>query len=484
MNTKVTTLRIGWAQADLTPAKPVAIIGQFFSRISEGVENALTATALVMESSQDHAVFVSCDLVGISQELQDAVRARLSDGVQGLDPHKVILHATHTHAAPEAELPKFGWSWTQTTLDLALPVTPAQQYIAFAAERIANIVTQAWNSRSPGQISFGLGHAVVGRNRRWVNTAGVAQMYGNTDTPEFSHIEGYEDHTVGVLAARDEQGQLTGLVVNVPCTSQVKSRQFQISADYWHETRQELRRRLGQNVFVLAQCSAAGDQSPRPIYEKRTEDRMLALAGRTECQEIAQRIADAVDRVLATLADHPDTTVPLRHHVEQMQLPLHQITQQQLQQAKQEIEIWRKRYESEAKKLQADPSLRDLPRWYVDISEARTRMHWLQDVIERYQQQKDRTSLPYEVHILRLGDIAIATNPLEYYLDFGIFIKARSPAAQTFLVQLAGSGGYVPTMRSVQGGGYGSVPASYILGPEGGRLLAENTIERMHKLWA
>ena len=54
---------------------------------------------------------------------------------------------------------------------------------------------------------------------------------------------------------------------------------------------------------------------------------------------------------------------------------------------------------------------------------------------------------------------------------------------QTFLVQLAGSGTYVPSRRSQAGGGYGSVPASNPVGAEGGRLLAERTIEVIRELW-
>jgi hypothetical protein len=101
----VAALRIGWSQVDLTPQEPVLITGQFHARVSEGVHDPITATALALESlvadrPTDHAVIVSCDLVCIPDPLRDAVRARLS-GVAGLDPRKVLLHATHTHTGPE-----------------------------------------------------------------------------------------------------------------------------------------------------------------------------------------------------------------------------------------------------------------------------------------------------------------------------------------------------------------------------------------------
>ena len=70
-------LKIGWVQADITPSEPTMIAGQFYVRIAEGVLDPITATALVLDEGGTHVVFVSCDLVAISDELRAAVAARL-----------------------------------------------------------------------------------------------------------------------------------------------------------------------------------------------------------------------------------------------------------------------------------------------------------------------------------------------------------------------------------------------------------------------
>src|SRR5690606_11503413 len=158
------------------------------------------------------------------------------------------------------------------------------------ADRIAQTIVQAWNTRSPGGISFGQEYAAVGFNRRWVDASGKATMYGvdaqqrqreaakqsgsdasyyqidSANAEELRHIEGYEDHLVQIVAAYDRQRSLTGLVVNVPCPSQESEDEFALSADWWHETRMELRRRFGERLFILPQCSAAGDLSPHLLY--------------------------------------------------------------------------------------------------------------------------------------------------------------------------------------------------------------------------
>ena len=41
-------IQIGWAQTDITPDRPVYVIGQLYSRISSYVHDPLTATCLVL----------------------------------------------------------------------------------------------------------------------------------------------------------------------------------------------------------------------------------------------------------------------------------------------------------------------------------------------------------------------------------------------------------------------------------------------------
>ena len=86
-------------------------------------------------------------------------------------------------------------------------------------------------------------------------------------------------------------------------------------------------------------------------------------------------------------------------------------------------------------------------------------------------------------YIVRLGDVAIATNPFELYTQYGIQMKARSKALQTFLIQLAGPGSYLPTEPAVRGGGYSAIAESNEVGPEGGQVLSDRTVEVLNAMW-
>jgi hypothetical protein len=52
------------------------------------------------------------------------------------------------------------------------------------------------------------------------------------------------------------------------------------------------------------------------------------------------------------------------------------------------------------------------------------------------------------------------------------------------VIQLTcGSSGYLPTERAVKGGSYSAIVASNLVGPEGGQVLVERSVELINSLW-
>jgi hypothetical protein len=104
--------------------------------------------------------------------------------------------------------------------------------------------------------------------------------------------------------------------------------------------------------------------------------------------------------------------------------------------------------------------------------------------VDRYEFQDKQSTCETEIHTLRLGDIAIATNPFELFVDYGLRMKARSPAEQTFVVQLAcDSLCYLPTERGVASGHFSAEIMSNIVGPQGGQILVDRTVESLKGMW-
>jgi hypothetical protein len=105
--------------------------------------------------------------------------------------------------------------------------------------------------------------------------------------------------------------------------------------------------------------------------------------------------------------------------------------------------------------------------------------------MSRYHEQQDKELINIEVHVMRLGNIAIATNPFELFVDFGNLIRARSKAEQTFLSQLTcGSYGYLPTKHAEEGGHYSAFVGSGTVGHEGGEMYVRKVLTVIDELFA
>jgi len=286
-------------------------------RITSEVKDPVTATALAISSGDDPAdsvIFVSCDTVGIPAYIMDETRKKIAEINNGFPVNNLVLNATHTHTAPDARPGIYSYELLskEESKDLISP----EAYREFLIQKIAQVALESWNNRKEGSLTWGIGFAVVGHNRRAVylknfaerpdfqETPGQkietnAKMYGETNDPWFSHIEGYEDHAVQFLFTFDRDQKLTGSVVNLACPSQETESLSQISADFWHDIRVALRQKYGRGLYVLPQCAAAGDQSPHLLLNKKARERQLKLKGIDARQEIASRVSAAFDETLS-----------------------------------------------------------------------------------------------------------------------------------------------------------------------------------------
>lgn len=459
-------LLVGTATVEITPTPPIGLIGSFSLRVAKRVETPLTANVVALESRDgdktlDVAVMVACDLCVIRDEmLLRMVREEVSKRIPGLDTDKIFLNATHTHTVPFTEPGAY-----------LVPeeVTSAAEYRAFFVQQVAKAIDQAWNGRAPGSVTWGLGHAVVAYGRRALYADGSARMYAATDVPEFRGIEGYEDHAVSTLFFWNEADKLIAVCIHVPAPAQAVEGRLAVNADFWYPVYESLRQRHGDELCVLAWCGAAGDQSPRPMFNQAAEARMMRLRGLDSLGELARRIVQAVNDTYEVVKDQRRSEVPLVHHVETIQLPRRRVSEAEYEAAK-------------AARQQAADAIAKDPRAADHLYR---RMNWQGRVVERYEAQKDDPQPTYamELHVLRLGDVAICTNSFELFTEYGVRIQSRSKALQTFVIQLAGYGTYVPTDQAVRAGGYGTEIMVSIVGPEGGRFLVDKTIEVIESLW-
>ncbi len=458
-------LHIGWSRIDITPPKKTLLLGQFHARLADTTISPLTATALAVETraqddSLEQAIFLSCDLA--AESFKSDLLSKLANRCVGFDINKLTINATHTHNAPP--LRSGTYEEPEDDPDFMTP----DEYRSFLVDRLADVVEAAWEDRQPGAISRGFAYAVVGRCRRAVYRDGSAQMYGATDREDFLGIEACDDHAVNMLFIQDASGALTGILINLACPSQCDERKEEFSADFWHDVRVGLRDRYGPGVHLLPQCAPAGDASPHLLLDQREEKDLRDRVYADDKEIIAQRIMTAVTEGQA-LSSSPAREVEFRHIVRTLHLPRLRVTPEE--------------YELEKRiPTMSEEELKRQPWGFNRI--------WpfgpVSDLVSRYENQDENPTHQVECHIIRLGDVVFATNPFELFMDYGARIRARSKAPQTFLVQLAdgsGNGCYLPTQRALDGGHYSAIIKSNWVGPEGGKMLVEETLASINELF-
>lgn len=492
------TVKIGWAKRDVSTTEPVNINGQMYLRISEGIFDPITVTALVLDggSADAAAIFLSCDVTLFYGGLVRAVQEAVLEKDPTIPIQNLAMNATHTHSSSALYA-------SVTKSPDGKDIYPAEQYKEFFVDMASDAICEAWKNRSVGGIAYGYGYAVVGHSRRTVyfedqsviNPNAVAPnghgvMYGNTAKQDFSHYEAGADHFLNVMFTVDADKKLTGMVINVPCPSQTSENFTQLSADYWHDVREAIAGEFGPEVYVLAQCAAAGDLAPRTLHYKQAQVRRMALKygieydlararmndpnfykkAIAERKDIAERILQAVKEIHSWAMSDIHMDVPIRHVGKILPISRRLITDEE-----------KKWCEDNIAAMEAaipDPEQSTPEEYRIAMTRYQSVKGRNNRAIARHREQQDDPTYPCDVQITQVGDIAFVSNPFELYQDYMHRIQARSPFIQTFVTQLTNNyGGYLPTVRGAANKGYSASIFCNQVGPEGGQELVEYTLK-------
>jgi hypothetical protein len=415
-------LFVGWALADVTPDRPVSIAGPGKKIISTSVLHPLTATVLAIETRGGNGETEQAIMVSCDLVgIPSQTQKKLQDIISKKlnDFDEGKLFMNATHTH------RAPWTIGTDYSGEDSKIMGPSEYESLFLDRTAKAVVKAWKEREPAGVSWGLSSALLGHNRRTVFTDGTADMHG-ASRDEFSYYEGKDDHRVQLLFFWNNRQELTGMVINAACPAQAPSDRHKVSSNYWHGVRTGLKEKHGKDLYVLPQISSAGDITPfyfDHIY-RAAEMEMADRKGVSMNQEMADRTIRAVEEVMPVA----------RYGI--MERPV---------------------FEHEVTTIEFTP-------------------------MENPRRNRSGCHNPAEVHVIRLGDIALATNPFELFLDYGLLIKKRSEAILTFVVELScGHCGYIPSPRALEAGGYSATGEKF--GPESGYRLVDETVGLINEMW-
>jgi hypothetical protein len=314
-------------------------------------------------------------------------------------------------------------------------------------DAIVETVGEALGDLEQAEVYAGEGYIEhTGWNRRGLRKDGTAEMYWGSWNEDFAGIEGPRDGRVPVIFVRGADGRVTLVLTSFATHPNCVEGGSFYSADLPGAVRQVLRSALGEDVGVVYLTGAAGDTAPS-IMENNPEGAQ-PWRGEEGLIRSGHYLGGEILRVIGS-AGHPmpDPLLVLEHR--DLRIPMRP---------------WPDSYDPEAYK----PGLRE---FYNRSCE-----QW-PTLLER----ENPVTVP--VTVLRLGDAAICTNPGELYCQFGLDIKAGSPAEVTIVAELTdGCVGYIPTPEAIERGGYSADPGLQCrLVPEAGQGIVVATHEMLRR---
>ena len=437
-------MKVGFAEVDIAPPLGIEMSGHWNVRVSKGVRDPLFAHAMVIDDDRAPICLITCDVLSLRRSTVLAAREAISEAT-GIAPNRIGISATHTHYGPmTAQL------WTRDQ-------QPDADYLADMLAGIIAAGISAFEARRPAQI--GIGWTFEGKlsfNRRFMMRDGNVLMHPPVGSSDILYAEGPTDPEVGIIAARDADGNPLGYWVNFACHATVAGTADEFSADYPGALAAEIKRRRGDEVVTLFGNGCCGNLCQIDVFDPdrpRSGDELLRIMG--------EGLADSVERGEAEMDFADDLALDVRSA--EIAIPLRRIPDEMV---------------AEAERVLANASPDPDAEEHRDIKYAEM---WL----ELTERKRTEPMILGQVQVFRIGEVAVVLLPGEVFVEYGLEIKLKSPAQRTFVVELANSiMGYVPTRRAFEGGGYEQKTGSNSkLSPLAGEFLVETALALLDSMF-
>jgi hypothetical protein len=461
--TATEALRVGVAEADITPPEGFPMAGYYHERLATGKLDPLKARAIVFRGAKQQIALVTCDLCGVARDLTEEVRRRAARRT-GIPAEHIIVTATHSHTSPD---------YTRDLYDHLAGKKEKNGKPRYAEKLISGIVAAieaAHRAAAPAELEAGVAaqKTPVSFNRRFVLKDGTVRTWMRLDDPTVVRAAGPIDPEIGLLLVRpadggSPRGLLSNFALHLDTTGGTRW-----SADYPYYLEEELRKVLGADLVSIFGAGTCGDINH---VDPRRKDR-------NKPDFIGRSLAKTVLAEVARLRRVGQPTLRVRRAV--VPVSLQEVTVEQLARARPlllEARTGKKVdfYEQVAayKALMLDQLRHKKP--HVKAADF---INW--GLSHTWAGVGDR--LPVEVHVLALGDdVAIVTLPGEIFVDLGLAIKRASPFRTTLVIELANCVEtiYVPTRVAYAGGSYEVTNSA--LQPGSGEMLVEAAVRLLRE---
>lgn len=419
------SLQAGAAKVCITPPLGIPLGGDFVRPEAAYVHDHLWSRCLFLGNSGSRLALVSCDLVGIREDVFDSV-IELLRGPLGLADHELVINCTHTHSGPDT--PAIIHGPLDHPYMTQLPVLIAQSVIDASARTRPAVAGYATGSVEG-----------VCMNRRIRVKSGGVRM--NWETIPDDEIVGYGpiDPALGVLRVDSTDGEPISTVVNYTCHAAIVSPfPQQISGDYPGLVCRTIDRLWGgMTVFLNGAFGNINHIMTPGEYAALNKD-AKALPFE-EVERVGQPVAAEALRLLPGIqtADAPVSSASVTITLGYRNPPYDSLADAEAEAARQKA-----RLEAAGEKDDEAEAWSAL----VDLTYALHAVNLL---------RSGETEGPMRLAAFSIGDLAVVCIPAETFVEIGLAIKQGSPFPTTWLTGITSSySGYLPTEESFDQGGY------------------------------
>jgi hypothetical protein len=393
-------LTLGAATADITPDRPLTMVGFGQTRPFDDVARPIKARVFVLDRAGARAAIVTADLLRWSADTVGTLRCRFAEEL-GVPPELLLLHATHTHCAPQI-----------TSAFTPVQAAADEAYCDQLVDRVVAAGRRAADDQDPVTVSRGHSTAAFSVNRRRRRGDAIV-MAPNPHGPV--------DPVVTALsfcrASGPDSGALKAVLVHYTCHP-TTSAQNRISPDYPGTAMDRLEDELRLTAGFLQGC--CGDIRPNLV-----EDGRFRRGDQNDVDRLAGQLADAAREAM--------------HRAE----PLSEAS----------IAGWRERAELPFSRLPSDEELRRL----LDRTDVDGR--WARRLLDTSDWYAGRADL--EVSMLRIADgLSLLALNAEAVVAYGAAIRERGGPSVLPLGYSNGMLGYLPTAQQLSEGGYEPVQST------------------------
>lgn len=447
-------LKVGTAEADITPPNGFPMAGYYHERLAEGVIDPLKAKAIVFSGNGQRAAMVAMDLCGVTTDLADQIRQGAA-AKTGIKYENIVVSATHSHTSPDYYKTLHGYLGREK--GDAGRIAYVEKLIGNAVAAIEKADKEAVEAKlAAGSV---LQETPVAFNRRFVMKDGTVQTWQSLRSPNVLKSAGPIDPEIGLMTVKNADGKMLGVVSNFALhLDTVGGTKW--SGDYPYFIEKAVQKAHGEgcvSIFGTGCCGDINHSNPDGSPRNKTD-----LIGGS----LGQTIVGGLEK----LPELKNPRLVVKNTT--VKLPLQECGEKEVAESLAILEALDSGQKVEfLKQVWAHKMLMiDQLRHKMPLASAAAKKPFLRTA----KLAGVGDALPVEVTTIAVGDdVAIVCLPGEVFVNLGLAIKQNSPYKTTLIVELSNSVEtiYIPTRAAHAGGSY-EVTNSTVK-PGSGEMLVE-----------